>query len=220
MGVDIEMIGRSFTKLTVIKFIGYRQYKTHRDKIWLCRCSCGNETTAIGYSLRHGGKTSCGCKRKEELGARRRTHGMTNTPEYRVWSYMLTRCYYKKHKHYNNYGGRGIGVDINWRGPNGFKQFYTDMGPRPSPKHTIERVDNNLSYGPDNCIWLERRLQARNQRKTIWLEYAGQRRSVAEWAERIGIPRPTLHNRIRSGWSPEKVITTPIGVCVGRKKGR
>lgn len=129
-------------------------------------------------------------------------------PEYWIWASMCRRCETASDTNYAKYAGRGIRVCIRWR--NSFWCFYDDMGPRPTKQHTIERKDNDGDYEPGNCVWASKRQQARNKRSTHWLEHNGERLSVAEWADRIGITPFTLLARIRLGWSTERALTQPL----------
>lgn len=150
----IDWIGRRFGKLVVTELLGY----THNPSIRRYRllCDCGNVVTALS-TLLYGRMTCCGCSRK----VRRVRHGLYRSAEYRIWRAMWTRCTNPNHRSYHNYGGRGITIDARWKD---FTAFYADMGERPSAKHSIDRVNNNCGYGPDNCRWATMAEQLRNRR--------------------------------------------------------
>ncbi len=139
-----------------------------------------------------------------------RTHGMSRTAVYHRWFKMLTRCCNPRSKDYPNYGGRGITVCERWQN---FENFYADMG-EPPPNHTIERLNNNLGYSPENCRWEPKEVQARNTRANRFITIGNETYCVAEWAERRGIRKSIVYERLYDGWAPEEALelvqrTTP-----------
>ena len=134
-------------------------------------------------------------------------HGLSKLSEYGIWSSIKDRCYRKTNDCYSRYGALGIKVCDRWL--NSFENFLTDMGPRPSVNHSVDRKDVHGDYSPSNCRWATRSEQQRNRRDTIVIEFNGVCRSVIEWAEITGIPYDALKYRVRSGWTAEEALTTP-----------
>lgn len=132
------------------------------------------------------------------------------SPEYMAWQNMIQRCTNPNFRQYSDYGGRGISVHGAWLEPEGFAGFLNAIGPRPSPKHTIDRINNNLGYAPGNVRWATRVQQNRNTSKNVVLTVHGETHSLAEWSERTGIGHSTLCGRIALGWDANKVILTPV----------
>lgn len=198
-------IGQRYDMLRVVANAGAKG--GHR--LWLCVCDCGGEKKSRTVDLTTGKNKSCGCLS--------RPHGLSLSPEHGVWTHMKRRCYAKHHKTYANYGGRGITICERWLRPRqGFKNFYADMGPRPSPKHEIDRVDNNGPYAPENCRWVLRKANSRNRRTNRLLAYAGRTLCVAEWCEITGLRPGTLYSRIYHGWSLARALSEPADQRRGR----
>lgn len=158
------MIGKKFNRLLVIK-----KAPTQNNRLmWETKCDCGNFVIVSGTSLRIKHSKSCGCLQKEicsKLTSQRNfKHGLYKsfTLEHVSWACMQKRCFYKKHKHYKYYGGRGITVCKRWKK---FENFLKDMGKKPTPKHSIDRVNNDKGYYPKNCRWATAKEQRANQRK-------------------------------------------------------
>ena len=159
--------GQRFNRYTVIGSAGV---SAHGKTQWLCRCDCGNESIVAGGSLHNGHQKSCGCLKVEVARARMTTHGHhptgKQTPEYTAWCNIKIRCYNPEAENYEYYGGRGIRVCDRWL--NSFENFLSDMGERPSRKHTIDRKENNGNYEPSNCRWITMLEQCANRRKRRW----------------------------------------------------
>jgi hypothetical protein len=133
-----------------------------------------------------------------------RTHGATNTPEFRAWISLRHRCESPKSPSFKDYGARGITVCERW---SSFENFLADMGPRPSPDHSIDRRDNDKGYGPDNCRWATWAEQASNKRNNRVLTINGETRTLAQWARLAGLASSTLDNRLKDGWTLEEAVS-------------
>lgn len=133
-------------------------------------------------------------------------HGMSATSEHCIWRSMLNRCTNQKHRDWHTYGGKGITVCEQWKV---FANFYADMGPRPSPKHSIDRIDPSGNYEPGNCRWATAKEQARHFSRNRMLTHEGVTRPLVEWAEITGLKRKTISDRLDTGWTVEAALTTP-----------
>lgn len=199
-----DLTGQVFGRLTVS---GLSHVDGRRNTCWKCRCSCGKIIVSYGYHLKSGCTTSCGCYREDNMRARKTKHGLSASPEYNTWRHMKRRCKNPNDKRYDDYGGRGIAVCSEWES---FENFYADMGPKPTPNHSIERKDNNGPYCKDNCIWATPEEQNNNQRSNRFITYEGITLTVAQWSHKLGMSYKTLHDRLTYGWSIEKVLFHPV----------
>lgn len=205
----IDLIGQKFNKLTVVSLYvdSNNKYKT-TSAIWVCRCECGNLVNVVGYNLRDSVTKSCGCLNKEL----KTIHGMFDTPEYKIWQGMIQRCCNSNDRSYYNYGGRGINVCERWL--KSFENFYTDMGPRPSLRHSIDRFpDKNGNYEPANCRWATMVEQANNKRNNVLCIYNGKEYTASQLAREYDININTFYSRLSAGMSICEAIKTPI--CKG-----
>jgi hypothetical protein len=200
-----DLTGQVFGRWTVL----HKDARSRRKTYWLCRCECGNETVVQGGNLKDGQSQSCGCLRRERTIAKVRTHGKTNTPEYRSWKSMLKRCGNPNDPAYGSYGGRGITVCERW---SSFEAFFEDMGNKPAGHHiSIERLDNDGNYEPGNCVWATPAQQARNRRSSRYLTFNGQTKLLSDWASEYSLNRTTVRVRIdQYGWSVERALTEPV----------
>lgn len=209
MSKKIDLTGQRFNQLLVIKESGRNK---EGKVIWLCKCDCGNYHKTLGKYLRNGNATSCGCRRKKilaETTQRQTTHKMINTRLYTIWRGMRQRCNNVNSCSYQNYGGRGISICEEW---NDFMKFYKWSINNGYEEHlTIDRIDNNGNYEPNNCRWVTRKKQGNNNRHNHYLTYKGETKTMSEWSDITGIEYRTLRSRINSyHWSIEKALETPI----------
>lgn len=189
--------GTRFGRLTVLRFFGVCKQGT----VFLFLCDCGSEIKAQYKSVKCGNTRSCGCLSRDTVAMRNATHGLSNHPEYGLWHRMIQRCEDKGCDDFMLYGARGIAVCSEWR--NSFPQFLADMGPRPSARHTVDRINNDLGYTPTNCRWSTTKEQGRNRRNNRRIAFGGENLTLSDWASRTGIYRKTLAYRLNQGWPLE-----------------
>ena len=196
-----DLIGMVFGSLCVIEFAHI--YNGH--SYWLCACDCGKHTVVKGSHLRSGHTISCGCKRGNIA------HRESKTRLYRIWNGMRERCTNPNSPQFERYGARGIQVCPEWREYATFRDWAMENGY--ADNLSIDRIDNNSGYYPENCRWATAREQANNTRKTRLIELNGEIHSVTEWARKLGINQSTLSMRLNKyGWSAEKALTTEVRI--------
>lgn len=201
----IDVTNRRFERLVAIKRIP--RLNGRPGTVWLCQCDCGNFARASYTSLIRQNTRSCGCLLRDIAKARVLTHGMTESTEYFIWSGMRQRCNNENAPAFKNYGGRGIRICERW---NKFEHFLDDMGRRPSEKHSIDRIDNDGPYTPDNCHWVLSSKQVRNRRLSKKLYAFGKTKLLIEWAEEYNIPYKKLWKRLHDGIEPEEALTIKL----------
>ena len=196
---DRIVTGRTYGQLTVVRLV--------KPQYWECVCICGRSKIVRATHLRHGHTKSCGCMRRRRVIRYSTIHGRCGDPAYSSWKNMLTRCQNPKSPNYKYYGGRGIQVCERWAN---VETFLSDLGTKPSPSHSLERIDNELDYCPENCRWATKKEQSYNKRSSHFLTLNGQSRCLSEWAELAGLKSKTVSNRIHRGMSPEEALARPL----------
>ena len=172
--------------------------------LFQCHCDCGN---IINYPIKKITQKrikSCGCKTLKVNSI----HNMSDSIEYISWQSMITRCYNPKSVTYKRYGGRGITVCERWL--NSFENFFEDMGIRPHIEYTLDRINNEFGYSPDNCKWSSKREQSLNRGNNTIIEFKGVKKNLSVWAKELGINCGTISSRLKSGWSVQDALTLPI----------
>jgi hypothetical protein len=211
------VVGEVFGRLTILQEI---PPSGNQRRKMVCRCTCSKTLTVLASGLRTGNTRSCGCLRREMVAAKNYKHGARkrkakdNPPEYVLWKRMRQRCNDSGNHEWDRYGGRGITVDPRW---DDFTVFLADVGPRPTPNHSIDRIDNEKGYSKDNVRWATASQQARNKRNSRRVVFNGQSIGLADLAEAHGIPYGRLYTRLWKGWSVEKAVSTPTA-AKGRRK--
>jgi hypothetical protein len=166
-----------------------------------CLCDCGQVVRVERALLTGGESRSCGCLRREVST----THGKTRTPQYRAWHSMKSRCTSKTSPAYPDYGGRGITVCATW--PASFEAFLADVGPRPGPGYSLDRIDPNGPYEPANVRWAPLRTQANNKRNTRRITALGSTLPLAQWSRATGLASQVIWSRLLAGWSPDDAVS-------------
>lgn len=198
-----------YGRLTIIRPLDVADDKKRR---FLCRCECGIQTVVLAENLLSGHTKSCGCLKREIIGAgAHTTHGLSKTRIYRIWKGMRKRCRNPNDSNYPKYGGRGIRVCPEW--DSDFLSFYFwAMESGYNDSLSIDRIDNNKGYSPDNCQWSNETKQANNRRSNRLATIDGETHSIIEWSKIYKISTVTIYKRIRQGMSETEAITTPRGV--------
>lgn len=207
-----DLHGKRFGKLTVSEFA----YVKSGNAWWVCQCDCGNTKVIRAGSLLSGGITSCGCLKKRPF---HKTHGLSQHRLYSIYKDMGRRCNDPKNKSYSQYGGIGIKVCKEWSGAENFLNFYNwAMSHGYDEALTLDRIDCNGDYCPENCRWADVETQANNKRNNDNITINGVTKSKAQWAREYGISYRTICSRLNHGVDPVLAVTTPVGKCSFPKK--
>jgi hypothetical protein len=198
----LDLTGQTFGRLTVLR----RDVNSKPKKVkWVCLCTCGKETSALTGNLRNGHTTSCSCAQRSYI------HGHCprgkRSRVYNAWMNMRDRCLNQNRPSYVYYGGRGITICDRWL--DSFENFLADMG-EPPDGYELERVNNELGYSPENCVWANRKTQCRNTRSNRLVTYKGETRCIAEWSEILNMKYGTLRGRLDNNWTIERAFEKPV----------
>ena len=202
-----ERIGR----LTVLAYTGKRTNSGH-NAIWLCKCDCGNLIERSSGHLSGKGTQSCGCFARDRMAKLNLKHGGRGDKLYLVWMDMRRRCRDEKDKNYMNYGGRGIRVCDAWEDYEAFKDWAYSNGYDETASYrtcTIDRIDVNGDYSPENCRWVDSKTQCNNKRNNRLIEFGGRVQTIAEWARELDLSYGMILKRLDAGWSPEDAFCKP-----------
>lgn len=197
---DASLEGKRYSRWVVLTYSG----KIRNVPKYFCVCDCGTTRVVSSYNLLNGTSKSCGCLHRERAAECATKHERILTSEYHAWRGAKDRCVNPSHVSFKNYGGRGIRMCDRWL--NDARAFLDDMGPKPSPKHTIDRIDNDGDYVPGNCRWATRREQMMNRRNVLRASFAGEVKTVMEWSEILGIPYLKLRRQGREHQSISKIF--------------
>lgn len=201
----VNVIGKRFGRLVVLSHshdIGYRKY-------FLCQCDCGKKVTVLKQNLTCGRQISCGCLKTERIvNLNKLPAGYARLG--RIYNAMKKRCYDPSSNRYYRYGARGIRICDEWLSDiNAFREWAVNNGYKDGL--TIDRIDVDADYSPENCRWITKEEQLQNTSRSVHIEFNGKTQTLAQWAHELDMPTSTLHNRIRvHGWSIERALTEPI----------
>lgn len=216
MGNMKDITCKKFGKWTVIGVSGKTPYGAYT---WDCICECGTRRSVVGHTLRHGMSKGCGCGNgKNNMSGYK--HGGKKERLYAVWGSMKSRCLNKNEPFYPRYGGRGITICDEWKDYAKFREWALSSGYDPNSEYrkcTLDRIDNDKGYCPENCRWMTQKEQSNNRSSNHFLtNSSGVTKTISQWAEETGIPKHTIRNRVcKSGWTVDRALTEPV-----RRSGR
>jgi len=197
MPKSVDFTGKRFGRLTVIA-------RSKTQYCWICKCDCGKTIDVKHGNLQSGHTKSCGCLSKDTTAKTFKTHGMSHNRLFSIWCGMRQRCTDKNCKSFPRYGGRGITVCPEWLDFVPFYEWAITNGYKDGL--SIDRIDNNLGYSPDNCRWADKIQQNNNTSANHKIIFNGETHTLAEWERLKGYPADTIHTRLKRGWSEEEAI--------------
>lgn len=206
----VDMTGKKFGRWTVIDYAGLDK---SGHAVWKCLCECGNVKDVRGQRLRDGESQSCGCLAKEITSIHNSKHNGSFDRLYTVWSGMKARCENPSHCEYHRYGGRGISICDEWKNDyTAFREWALAQGYDPSApkgKCTLDRIDNDNGYSPQNCTFSDMKKQCNNRHNNVIIECKGESHTIRGWSDITGISYSVLYSRIKNGWDVNRALSTP-----------
>lgn len=197
-----NLVGLRFGILTVTERASNGK---HGDAMWVCRCDCGNTLTVRAGDLRCGHTKSCKCMKEVWNSEKHKSHGLSKTRLHKIWCRMIDRCYNPNHSFYHRYGQRGIRICDEWR--DDFQSFYNwSMANGYFDGLTIDRIDNDGNYCPENCRWITMLEQHQNTSDVHLVTVNGRTQNVTQWCNELGLKRSTVYQRLKRGWKPERAL--------------
>lgn len=205
-----DLTGKKFGRLNVLCRAQNHVYPSGRHDVqYQCQCDCGNTVTVLGIHLRSGHTTSCGCYSSKTAKESMTIHGMSGTRLHNIWKNMISRCTNLKHPNYPLYGGRGISVCDEWR--TSFDAFCSwSVNNGYADNLSLDRIDVNQGYRPENCRWITQKGQCNNTRRNINVELNGETHTLKQWTEILGLKYGTIASRVKRGWNPVDALITPV----------
>lgn len=208
---NVDITGNVFGRLTAIR----RVQSPTRDQVWLFQCACGTTKEIMKASVTKGSTKSCGCLAHEIHVSLATKHGMSKTPEYCAWKHLNGRCNNPNNKAFKNYGGRGIRVYYS-----SFDEFLGDVGTRPSPKHSVDRINVNGHYEVGNCRWATPAQQVANRRCVRNITRNGVTKPLSIWSRQMGFDGGLLRSRIVDlGWTIDEAFSEPLKSPRDKRRG-
>ena len=205
MSAKKDMIGKKFGLLTVLKEVEERN--TRGLVCYFCKCDCGNKIVVCGRDMTRGHTLSCGCLHKEYARKRFLKHGGHGERLYSIWKGMHSRCSAKDTPYYKHYGGKGVKVCDAWNEYLPFKEWALSHGY--AETLTLDRIDVNGDYCPQNCRWLTMKEQGNNRTSNHRITYKGETKTISQWADHFGLSYGAMSARVYNGWSMERIEYTP-----------
>lgn len=199
-----NLVGQRFGKLVVVAHAGTKVGSNGGKKaLWDCVCDCGNHKICVAPNLIKGHTKSCGCIKNWD----KKKHGLSSSRLYGIWENMKSRCYNPSFINYYNYGGKGVKVCEEWFSFETFAKWALEHGY--TDKLTIDRIDGNSNYCPENCRWATPREQSRNTSRNHYITIEGETKLLCDWAKLSGLHHVTILNRIKRGVSGAELIRPP-----------